>query len=244
MWELDYKESWEPKNWCFWTVMLQKTLESPLGSQEIQEVNPKDQSWVFIEKNDVEAETSILRPPNSKNWLIGKDPDPGNDWRQEEKGMTEDEMVESLTQWTWAWVNSGSWWWTERPGMLQSIGLQGIRHNWVTELNWECYELKEQSFLFHQQVCETILKMCVSVAFSCPTPGDAMDSSPPGYTDHRILQARTLEWVAFSFSRRSSWPRDQSQVYLTASRFFTILTTRLITNLNEFLENQKLPIFL
>ena len=92
--ELDYKESWTPKNWCFWTVVLEKTLESPLESKEIQPVNPNEnQSWIFIESTDVEAETPILWAPDVKNWLIGKDPDAGKDWRREEKGTTEDEMV-------------------------------------------------------------------------------------------------------------------------------------------------------
>ena len=93
MWELDYKESWEPKNWCFWTVMLEKTLESPWDCKEIQAVHQGNQSWIFIGKTDAEAETPILWPPDVKNWLISKDPDTGKDWRQEEKGMTEDEMV-------------------------------------------------------------------------------------------------------------------------------------------------------
>ena len=92
--ELDYKESWMQKNWCFWTVVLQKTLESPLDYKEIQPVPPKgDQSWVFIGRTDVEAETPILWPPDAKTWLIGKYPDAGKDWGQEEKGTTEDEMV-------------------------------------------------------------------------------------------------------------------------------------------------------
>ena len=92
MWELDYKESWAPKNWCFWTVVLEKILESPLDSKEIQPVHPKgNQSWIFIGRIDAEAETPILWPPDAKNWFIGKDPDAGKDWRQ--KGMTEDEMV-------------------------------------------------------------------------------------------------------------------------------------------------------
>ena len=94
MWELDYKESWALKNWCFWTVVLEKTLESPSDSKEIQPVIPKgDQSWVFIGRTDAEAETPIVCPSDAKNWLIGKDPDAGKDWGQEEKGMTEDEMV-------------------------------------------------------------------------------------------------------------------------------------------------------
>ena len=94
MWELDYKESWAPKDWSFWTVVLEKTLESPLDCKEIQPVNPKgNQSWIFIGRTDVEAETLVLWPHDVKNWLIGKDPDAGKDWGQEEKGTTEDEMV-------------------------------------------------------------------------------------------------------------------------------------------------------
>ena len=97
MWELDCKNSqfgWEPKKWCFWTVLLEKTLESPLDWKEIQPVHPKgDQSWVFIGRTDGEAETPILLPPDVKNWLLRKDPDAGKDWRWEEKGTTEDEMV-------------------------------------------------------------------------------------------------------------------------------------------------------
>ena len=94
MWELDHKESWVPKNWCFWTVVLEKTLESPLDYKESQPVNPKgNQSWIFIGRTDAEAETLILWLPDVKNWLIWKDPDAGKDWRWEEKGMTEDEMV-------------------------------------------------------------------------------------------------------------------------------------------------------
>ena len=94
MWELDYKESWVPKNWSFWTVVLEKTLESPLDCKEIKPVNPKgNQSWIFIGRTDGEAEIPILWPTNARNWLIGKYHDAGKDWRQEEKGTTEDEMV-------------------------------------------------------------------------------------------------------------------------------------------------------
>ena len=94
MWELDYKESLALKNWCFWTVVLEKTLGTPLDFKEIQPVHPKgDQSWVFIGKIDAEAETPIFWPPDAKSWLIWKDPDVGKDWEQEEKRMTKDEMV-------------------------------------------------------------------------------------------------------------------------------------------------------
>ena len=137
MWELDYKESWAPKNWCFWTVVLEKTLESSLDCKEIQPVHPKaDQSWVFIGRTDAEAETPILWPPDVKNWLIWQDPDAGKDWRQEEKGTTEDEMdgITDLTDMSLSnlqeLVNTG------KPGVLQSMESKRVRHNWVTELDW------------------------------------------------------------------------------------------------------------
>ena len=98
MWDLDYKESWVLKNWCFWSVVLEKTLENRLNFKEIQPVNPKgNQSWIFIRKTDALAEIPILWPPDVKSWLIGKDPDAGKDWGQEEKGTTKDEMVYGIT---------------------------------------------------------------------------------------------------------------------------------------------------
>ena len=143
MWELDHKESWALQNWCFWSVVLEKTLESPLDSKEIKPVNPKgNQSWIFIERADVEAETPTLWPPDVKNWLIRRDPDAGKDWRQEEKGMTEDEMV------GWHhWLNGHEF--EQAPGVGDGQG--GLvccspwgrkksdmneRLNW-TELNWQ-----------------------------------------------------------------------------------------------------------
>ena len=139
MWELDYEESWARKNWCFWTVVLEKTLESPLDCKDIQPVHSKaDQSWVFFGSTDAEAETLILWPLHVKSWLIGKDSDAGRDWGQEEKGTTEDEMVgwHHQLDGRWVWVNSGSWWWTGRPGVLQFTGSQRVGHDWATELNW------------------------------------------------------------------------------------------------------------
>ena len=142
MWELDYKEGWVPKNWRFWTVVLEKTFESPLDWKEIQPVHPKgDQSWVFIEGTDVEAETPILWPPDATSWLIGKDPDAGKDWGQEEKEITEDEMIG----------------WHHR---LNEHGLDGLRElvmdreatkSWTqqsdwTELIWKC-SLKHKVYL-------------------------------------------------------------------------------------------------
>ena len=94
MWELHHRESWVLKHWCIWTVVLEKTLESPLDCKEIKPVSPKgDKSWIFIGWTDAEAEAPIRWPPNVKNWLIGKNPDAGKDWRQEEKGMIEEKMV-------------------------------------------------------------------------------------------------------------------------------------------------------
>ena len=139
MWEVYYKESWAPKNLCFWTVVLEKTLESPLGYKEIQPVHPKgDQSWEFIGRTDAEAETPILLPPHAKGWLIWKDRDAGKDWGQEEKGTTEDEIV------GWHhWLNGHEFGWTLGVGDGQG-GLmcyspwyrKELGHDWVTELNW------------------------------------------------------------------------------------------------------------
>ena len=144
MWELDCEEIWEQKNWCFWTVLLEKTLESPLDCKEIQPVHSKwDQSWVFTGRTDAKAETPILWPPHAKSWLTGKDSDAGRDWGQEKKGMDRgwDGWIASPTRWTWVWVNSGSWWWTGRPGVLQFMGSQRVGHDWVTELKelWKYY---------------------------------------------------------------------------------------------------------
>ena len=127
MWELDYKESWVPKNWCFWTVVLEKTLESPLDCKEIQPVHPKgDQSWIFIGRTDDKAEPPILWPPDVKNWLIGKDPDAGK-LKAEGEGVGRgwDGWMVSPTQWTWVWASSRRWWRTGKPGMLQSMESQG-----------------------------------------------------------------------------------------------------------------------
>ena len=115
MWELDYKESWALKNWCFWTMVL-KTLESLLDCKEIQPVHPKgDQSWVFTGRTDVDTETPILWPPDAKSWLTGKDSDAGKDWGQEEKGTTKDEMVGCLHR-----LNGHGFRWT--PGVGDGQG--------------------------------------------------------------------------------------------------------------------------
>ena len=136
MWELDYKESWALKNWCFWTVVLEKTLESPLDCKEIQPVHPKgNQSWMFFLKTDVEAETPIFWPPDVKNWLIWKDLDAGKDRRREEKGITEDEMAGwHHRHYGHEFEYSGSWRWIRKPGVLQSMGRK--ESDTIEWLNW------------------------------------------------------------------------------------------------------------
>ena len=137
IWELDHKESWAPNNWCFWSVVLEMTLERPLNCKEIKPVNPKgNQSLIFTGKTDAEAEAPKLWPPDEKSWLIRKDPDAGKDWRWEEKGTTEAEMVgwHHTRDGHEFWVGSGSWWWTGKPGMLKSMRSPRVRHDWETEL--------------------------------------------------------------------------------------------------------------
>ena len=139
MWELDYKESWVPKNWCFWSVVLEKTLESPLDCKEIQPVPPKgNQSWMFIGRTDIEAETNTLATW-CKELSHLKRPWCWERFRAGGKGDDRgwDGWMASLTQWTWVWVSSGIWWWTVRPGMLQTMGLQSQTQlsNW-TKLNY------------------------------------------------------------------------------------------------------------
>ena len=135
MWELDHKESWALKSWCFWTVVLEKTLESPLDCKEIQPIHSKgNQPWIFIGRTDAEAEAPILWPPDVKSQLKGKDSDAEKDRRQEEKGVTEDEMA----GWTWLsghefLADSGRWWRTGKPGMLQSMESQRAEYGLVIE---------------------------------------------------------------------------------------------------------------
>ena len=152
MWELDCEEGWALKNWYFWTVVLEKTLEGPLDCKEIQPVHSEgDQPWDFFGRNDAKAETPVLWPPHGKSWLAGKDSDAGRDWGQEEKGTTEDEMAR-WHHWLdgcWVWVNSGSWWWTGSPGVLRFMGSQRVGHKWATELNWtDSYKSKLKCIVF------------------------------------------------------------------------------------------------
>ena len=136
MWELDCEEGWAPKNWYFWIVVLGKTLESSLDSKEIKSVNPKgNQLWIFIGRTDAEAETPVLWPPDAKSWLIGKDPDAGRDWGQEEKGTIEDEMAGQHHQLNGHEFEQtpGREWRTGKPGMPQFMRSQRIRHDLATE---------------------------------------------------------------------------------------------------------------
>ena len=139
MWELDYKESWTPKNWCFWTVVLETTLESPLDCKEIQSVHPKwNQFWIFIRRTDAETQTPIFWPPDTLPPFHLKRP---WCWERLKAGGEVDDRgwdgwMVSQTWWTWIWVSSGIFWWTGRPGVLWSMGSQRVRHNWATEVNW------------------------------------------------------------------------------------------------------------
>ena len=137
MWKLDHKECWAMKDWCFWIVVLEKTLESPFDCKEMKPVNPKrNQSWIFIGRTDAEAKDVVLWPPDAKSWLMRKDPDAGKDWRQEEKGPTENEMVgrhhwlkgHQFEQAPGQVKDRDAW-----PGVLQSMGSQRVRHDWMTE---------------------------------------------------------------------------------------------------------------
>ena len=138
MWELDYKESWALKNCCFWTVVLEKTLESPLDCKEIQPVHPKgDQSWVIIERMMLKLKHQyfghLIGRADSfeKTLMLGK-----TEGRKRGDDRGWDGWMASLTQWTWVWVNSANWWWTGRHGVLQFMGSQRVGHDWETELNW------------------------------------------------------------------------------------------------------------
>ena len=155
MWELDCEEGWAPKNWCFWTVVLEKTPESLLDFKEIQLIHSEDQPWDFFGRNDAKAETLVLWPPHTKSWLIGKDFDAGRDWGQEEKGNTEDEMA------GWHhWLNGHEFGWT--LGMVMDreawrAAIHGVGHNWATELNWKHYIIYPESILI-----DSVLKIIVS----------------------------------------------------------------------------------
>ena len=176
MWELDCEESWAPKNCCFWTVVLEKTLECPLDCKEIQQVHSKgDQSWVFIGRTDAEGETPILWPPHVKSWLMGKDPDAGRDWGQEEKGMTEDKMA------GWHhWLDAHEFGWTPGAGDVQE-GLACCN-------SWGCKESDTTEWLnWTETVVEVMKTMVISfkrshastATLSAPSPAAVQHQSTP-----------------------------------------------------------------
>ena len=206
MWELDCEEGWSPKNWCFWTVVLEKTLESPLDSKEIQPVHAEgDQPWDFFGRNDAKAETPVLWPPYVKSWLIGKDPDAGRDWGQEEKETTEDEMA------GWDhWLDKRESEWTpgvgDGQGGLACCDSRGHKELDMTErLNWT--ELVSNWYFFSSPAMRSMYQMkCMLlgtgggglVTKSCPTLATPCTAALPSSSVHGILQARILEWIAIA----------------------------------------------
>ena len=166
MWELGHKESWGPKNWCFWTVVLEMTLESPLDCKEIKPVNPKgNQSWILIGKCDAEAETPNTLATWCKELTHWKRP---WCWERLKAGGEGDDRgwdgwMASPTQWTWVWASCRSWGWTGKPGVLQSMGSQRVGHDWATELNWTVKKLTSLSEApLHR------LSLKESIPFPCP----------------------------------------------------------------------------
>ena len=227
-WELDHKQSWALKNCCFWTVVLEKTLESPLDCKEIQPVNPKrNQPWILIGRTDAEAEIPILCDWCEElihwkrlwSWERLKAGGEGDDreW---------DGWMASPTQWTWVWANSGSWWWARKPGVLQSTGSQREGHDWATELNWTEGEKKTTTktcvssvhrktapcislpMCRHEMLAVAVL--CVWWAKLCLTLCNPMDRSQPSSSVHRVLQVWMLEWAATPSSRGSSDPEVEA----------------------------------
>ena len=182
MWELDCEEGWVPKNWCFWTVVLEKTLESPLDCKEIQAVHSEgDQPWDFFGRNDAEAETPVLWPSHAKSWLIGRDSDAGRDWGQEEKGMTEDEMA------GWHhWLDGCESGWTpgvvDGQGGLASCDSWGLKESDMTEqLNW--------ADIYVPQLLSPLICQWISMLLSLETA-----NLEPRYRRMEGCQCRITSW--------------------------------------------------
>ena len=173
MWEIDHKESWALKNWCFWIVVLEEILESPLDCKEIQPVHPKgSQFWIFIGRTDAEAETPVLWPLDAKSWLMWKEPDAGKDWGQEEKGMTEDEMA------GWHhWLYRHGFGWTlgvgDGQGGLVCCGSYGHKESYTTErLTWtDCHFVNYFGFIFVGLFVRLLSFSCDLMSIFCVTFG-------------------------------------------------------------------------
>ena len=228
MWVLDCVESWALNNWCFWTVVLEKTLESLLDCREIKLVNPKgNQSWIFIGMTDAEAETPILWPPDVSNWLIWKYHDTGKDRRREEEGTTEDEMVGRQHRLNGHEIEQAPGVGDGQRGLvccMQSMASQRVRHNWATEQNWFLSLPVLMAYWVWQKLAHDIhfqmhghlvswVRHLVSIVIvwllsHVQILCDPMDCSSAGSSIHEIPQERTLKWVAISFSRGSSRLRD------------------------------------
>ena len=227
MWELDCEESWMLKNWCFWTVLLEKTLESPLDCTEIQPVHSEgDQPWVFFGRNDARAETPVLWPPHAKNWLIGKDSDAGRYWGQEEKGMTEDKMAEWHHR-----LHGREFEWT--PGVCDGQGGLACCNSWdhkesdtIKRLNWTKLNWHYNSLQFSAEVAlmgerKASLKIFNFVQALCRVPSHDQrracssslsqedPSSKPltqdACTHHRKLQAFSTQEGSWGFMERLIW---------------------------------------
>ena len=205
-WELDHKEDWEPKYWCFWSVVLEMTLESSLDCKETKPVNPKgNQSWIFIGRTDAEPEAPVLWPSYVKRHLIWKDCDARKDWRWEEKGTTEDEMV--------GWHHR-----LDGHEFEQSDGVgRGSLACWSP---WGHKELDTTEQLNSNKLLPLRRRLCDMLRLSVVS--DPRDCSPQAPPSTGILQARILEWVAMPSSRGSSQSRGCTQVSHNAGRFFTI----------------------